>query len=232
MQAGRTGDGNADTPERVGGRDCRRCRFNGLCLCDVLDKASRQRGSRLCRKSLHAGAELRLTDEPVNTVFVIVSGLIWHVARSHCGMETVRGLYFPGTVVQSMPSACLDWHDRLETPDGASICRLRTDWLGYEQRKGFAHLHSERMRSELEFQLGLLSASPASRLARFLMRVSAQLGTVSFSMPMPRNRVACYLGLSRDELDGAITHLAGRGWIARYRNEIDILDTKALLTVA
>ncbi len=231
MHTGPWGEGGTDTPHRAERRECRRCRFSGLCLCAVLDSASRQRGSGLCRKDLDAGAEVRLTDEPVNTVFVVVRGLIWHVAHSHCGMETVRGFYFPGTVVQSMPSACLDWHDRLETPDGARVCRLRTEWLGYEQRKGFARLHSERMRNELEFQLGLLGASAPSRLARFLMHVSAQLQTVSSSLPRPRNRVASYLGLSREELDGAIRELAERSCIAHYRNEIEILDTKALLTL-
>jgi CRP/FNR family transcriptional regulator, anaerobic regulatory protein len=235
-----TGAIDGDTPpaqEREGAsvsvRDLTR-----LLRVDCPDEAALARTAFALRR-VREGESLVRAGDKFNSLYVVRSGCFKTVYTDFSGSEQVLGFPMSGDLIgadgidsghYSSTAVSLDISEVVIVPL-ASLTRLVCECPKLEALL-YRVLSRELVRSQnMAWTLGTLGAE--SRVAAFLLTLSARLGALgysrcSFNLRMTRQEIGSYLGLKLETVSRALSALNSSGAIQVHQRNIDIVDAEAL----
>jgi len=237
--------GNATSRER-----CRSCTRRFDSLCGVLDCTELDRlDDMMTHQVFESGATLIYEEDEAESVYNISEGVLRLTKLLPDGRRLVTGFLYPGDFVG------LAFHDRysysVEAVSTVEVCRfprLKLEGLLKEIPKLESKLLGMMSNEikEAQDQMVLLGRkSPAERMASFLLafsrrRMEKQIGRHfadvpqdDFTLPMSRQDISDYLGLTIETVSRTITKFGKEGIIEiKGRKGICILQRERLEDMA
>ena len=220
---------------------CEHCALNVSCLPDSLSNAERREFTALIvpHRRLHAGNTLFHAGQPFSHLYLIKTGSLKTVVLLDDGREQVTGFHFAGDVLgidaissPNHPSEAIALADtQVCAIPFAQLTRLsrRIDPLqDYVQRL----LAREVVRDQgLMLLLGRMHAD--ERVAEFLNNLSRRFrargySPHEFTLPMAREDIGNYLGLTLETVSRCFSRLRNRGVIEVDNRRIRILHVEGL----
>ena len=195
------------------------------------------RRARKTHELLHrAGAML-------TSLYVIRSGFMKSSVAGSSGREQITGFLMPGDLI-GMDAIATGRHQcstiALEDSIVCGIVFADFEQLAHDIPALQQHFHQSLGR-EITRDHGmmmLLGAMRAEeRVAAFLLNLSRRLAARGlpdhrFHLPMGRQDIGNYLGLTLETVSRAFSHLSAKGLIAIAFKEVEILDAAALHNIA
>lgn len=227
------------------GHDCKHCSVRAHCLAAGVDRDQLGdfEASRFDLRVLRKGHHLFRTGEPFGALFIVRSGAVKTTVVSQNGDEQVTGFYLPGEIVGldgidsgqysssaialETSSVCLYSFDKLMSLAQESAGLQRQLWQQASREIG--------TRQKMLMTMGHRSAE--ARMAEFLLGLSARFKQIGYSgtdfhLPMSRQDIADYLGLSVETVCRVLTRFQKQGTIKRAQREIKLVNVEALLALS
>jgi len=194
-------------------------------------------------KPLSKGELLIAQGEEFQSVFAIKTGSVKTYRTSCDGNEQITGFYFPGDLIglNALDSGvCPDSIKVLET---TTVCKVAFEQLDVlsatlpKLRRQILKTMSKEICNEQHMLQLLANKSADERIATFLLRLSSRFKARGFSdlrfrLPMSRNEIGNYLGLTVETVSRVITRMQKSGLIQVENKEIEILQLKELQALA
>ena len=193
-------------------------------------------------RRVHEGESLILAGDKFHSLYVVRSGSFKTVYTDFFGSEQVLAFPMASDLIGADGIDCgrygstaisLDTSDVVILPL-ANLARLSNDCSGLESLL-YRILSRELVRMQnMAWTLGTLGAE--SRVAAFLLAMSARLGALgysrsSFNLRMTRQEIGSYLGLKLETVSRAFSSLNSAGIVQVHQRSIDILDVNGLREV-
>lgn len=232
-------------PGAVAGHACEHCALNALCLPEGLTGSERQEFTALIfqHKRLRAGATLFHAGEPFTHLYFVKTGSLKTVVLLDDGREQVTGFHFAGDALGIDAISSPNHPSEAVALEDASVCAIpfaqltrlsrRIELLQtYVQRL----LAREVVRDQgLMLLLGRMHAS--ERVVVFLRNLSHRFhargySAREFTLPMAREDIGNYLGLTLETVSRCFSRLKHTGVIHVDNRHIRILNLDALQKVA
>ena len=164
-----------------------------------------------------AGATIFSEGDDADTVFEVVSGTLRLLKLLPDGRRQVTGFLCAGHLIGLAPEGT--WVYTAEAVTDVTLCRYRRaaferliDTMpGFARRVLTATSHELRVAQDQMLLLGRKTA--AERVASFLLLMTDQQDSEEISVPMSRNDIADYLGLTIETVSRTLTQLKREGII-------------------
>ncbi len=223
-------------------RACRFCSLNELCWPTGVDPADLERLQSMVRRTglLAAGSILFRVGDPFTAIYAVRSGCIKSYSIDAGGHELVHGFHLPGEVL-GFDAVYPDRHRcNALILERSSMCiipyrdiaRLSADFQSlYDQ---VLRLMGREFSRQLMFAEG---SGAIQRIASFLLDMDTRLGSAAtpeheFSLPMSREDISNYLGITPETLSRLFAKLRGKGLIDFDRRKIFLADPIRLDLIA
>jgi len=156
-------------------------------------------------------------DDEADRVHLVVSGAVRTTRLLGDGRRQVAGFYYPGDLIGPETGA-LHRFSAEAVCDAAVLMVRRAALKAYAGEAGFERAFWEAARRELErthdHLLVLGRKTACEKVASFLKSLALRQGADSASMPMSRQDVADYLGLTIETVSRMLTQLQGQSVVA------------------
>lgn len=191
-------------------------------------------------RTFTAGQALVHQGGPSGDLYVLVEGRVRVVVTTADGVELLLAVLGPGGTVGEL--SVLDGQPRSASVVALEPVRaLRVGGTSFGQFLlarpravvGLLRVLSGRLRAADELRLQLSVAPAEQRLARGLLALAAEHGTVSedgihLEAPLSQSDLAAYVGLSREAVNQALRSLRERGLVATARRSVTVVDLEGL----
>ena len=193
-------------------------------------------------RRVHEGESLIRAGDKFHSLYVVRSGCFKTVYTDFFGSEQVLAFPMASDLIGADGIDCghygstaisLDTSEVLILPL-ANLARLSYECPGLESLL-YKILSRELVRMQnMAWTLGTLGAE--SRVAAFLLTMSARLGALgysrsSFNLRMTRQEIGSYLGLKLETVSRALSSLNNAGIVQVHQRSIDIVDIDELREV-
>lgn len=221
--------------------NCETCAIRNHCLSANMNKADltkfqEHRGQlRIVRK----GEQLYHAGSPFEALYVVRSGTIKATSDVVDGSEQISGFYLPGEMVGMDGIETREHVNTAEALETASVCvfpftelmQLAQNIDSLQQQLWHHASHEITARQRLLMTIGRRSAE--GRVAEFLLSISARFKRFGYSearfrLPMSRQDIAAYLGLSVETVCRVLTRFQETGLLRREQREIELNDMDGL----
>lgn len=207
----------------------------------VLDDAARDDLLALGTwRTFSAGQALVHQGGPSRDLFVLVEGRVRVVLTTPDGGELLLAVLGPGGTVGEL--SVLDGEPRSASVFALEPVRaLRVGGTSFGQFLlarpravvGLLRVLSARLRAADELRLQLSVAPAEQRLARGLLALAAEHGTLAgdgihVDAPLSQSDLAAYVGLSREAVNQALRSLRELGLVATARKSLTVVDLEGL----
>ena len=231
-----------DTP--VGRNSCEHCALSGVCMPEGLEGKDRQDFTSLIfqHKRLRAGQALYRAGETFNHLYFVKTGSLKSVVLIDDGREQITGFHLAGDVLgvdaissPAHPSEAIALEDTL-------ICAIPFAQLSrMSQRVEHLQTYVQRLLARevvrdqgIMLLLGRMQAD--ERVAAFLVNMSQRFkargySPVEFSLPMAREEIGNYLGLTLETVSRCLSRMKSAGVVSVENRHIRILKPDALQRV-
>lgn len=164
-----------------------------------------------------AGATIFSEGDAADSMFEVVSGTLRLLKLLPDGRRQVIGFLCAGHLIGLAPEGT--WVYTAEAITDVTLCRYRRPAFerlidtmpGFARRVLTATAHELRVAQDQMLLLGRKTA--AERVASFLLLLTDQQDSSEISVPMGRNDIADYLGLTVETVCRTLTHLKRDGMI-------------------
>lgn len=220
---------------------CERCALNAICLPEGLAGAERQEYEALIlqRKRLRAGEALYRAGDPFGHLYFVKTGSFKTVLLLDDGREQITGFHFAGDVLGIDAISSPNHPSEAVALEDASVCAIPFAQLTRLSRR-VGHLQSyvqrllarELVRDQgLMLLLGRMHAG--ERVVVFLRNLSNRFrargySPHEFTLPMAREDIGNYLGLTLETVSRCFSRLKNAGVIEVDNRRIRIPSIAAL----
>lgn len=220
---------------------CETCAIRSHCLSANMNKAELTifQKHRAQLRIVRKGEQLYHAGTPLEALYVVRSGTIKTTASVTDGSEQISGFYLPGELVGMDGIETRHHVNTAEALETSSVCvfpfpalmNLAQDIDALQQQLWQHASHEITSRQRLLMTIGRRSAE--GRVAEFLLSISARFkrfgySNVRFRLPMSRQDIAAYLGLSVETVCRVLTRFQETGLIHREQREIELNDLERL----
>lgn len=220
---------------------CSNCAIRAHCLSAGLESNDllKFQDQRAQMKIVHKGQHLFQANAPFEALYIVRSGTIKATFMGSDGTEQISGFYLPGEMVGLDGIENRHYVTTAEALETCSICvfpfttlmNLAQSIDGLQNRLWRHASHEITTRQRLLMTIGHRSAE--GRVAEFLLSISDRFKSfgyseVHFRLPMSRQDIGAYLGLSVETVCRVLTRFQEAGIIDRDQREIAINDVASL----
>lgn len=225
--------------------DCNHCSVRSHCLAAGVDSGHLDEfeASRFDLRVLRKGNHLFRAGEPFGALFIVRSGAVKTAVVSQDGEEQVTGFYLPGEIVGLDGIDSGKYSSNAIALETCSVCLYSFDKLmslaqqsaGLQRRLWQQASREIGTRQKMLMTMGHRSAE--ARMAEFLLGLSSRFKAIGYSatdfhLPMSRQDIADYLGLSVETVCRVLTRFQKQGCIQRAQREIKLVNVEALLALS
>ncbi|MFP6704790.1 MAG: helix-turn-helix domain-containing protein [Alphaproteobacteria bacterium] len=225
------------------GNSCAACRVRHLAVCSMLDGGELDRLSALLTTiELAQGEPLFDEGEPATHVFNLTAGMLKLCRLLPDGRRQITGFLFPGDFLGLADRD--DYICSAQAVTDVALCRFQRVKLEnlFKEIPDMEHCLLGMARYELaeslDHMLLLGRKSAKERIASFIMMLSDRavkrgLGANPVAVPMSRNDIADFLGLTTETVSRTISNLRRNGIIGTETGrKISITDMGTLSALA
>lgn len=220
---------------------CAECNLSELCLPRGLHRDDMNRMEQIVRRTrpLRRGEWVFRDGDPFNAIYAVRSGSIKLYHDSDSGDEEILGFYLPGELLGF--DAIHSGHHQCaaQAMETSSICafpyrRLEEACERIESlRQQMNRLMSREISSENQFLLTLRHKSAEERVAAFLLNLSLRHQRLGYSarefkLPMSREEIGNYLGLTTETVSRILSKLQRDEIIVAKRRFVEIKNPEQL----
>jgi CRP/FNR family transcriptional regulator len=224
---------------------CSGCRLSTICIPIALQASEIDRLDAIIQRGrpLRKGEYVYRQGQPFTSVYAVRAGTLKTYTTADNGEEQIAGFYLPGEIF-GMEGLARDVHlssaIALET---AAICEIPFERLSElstripSLQRHFFQLLSSEIAQDQRMIAMLGKHSAEQRIVALLLSISARnarrkLSGTAFRLPMSRNDIANYLGLTIETVSRIFGRLQKLGLIAVELREIELLQPEKLRTLA
>ena len=224
---------------------CGNCRLSKICIPLALETTEIDQLDEIVQRGrpLRKGQHLFRQGQAFGSIFAVRSGSFKSYSVNDEGVEQVSGFYLPGEIM-GLDGISMSRHvNSVVAYETSSICEIPfaeleslTQQIPSLQRHFFQLMSQEIV--EDQRLITLLSKNTAGqRVAAFLLSLSAryarqQLSSVAFRIPMSRQDMANYLGLTVETISRVLSKYKKQGILMVANREIAIVNVEALRAAA
>lgn len=220
---------------------CENCAIRAHCLSANMNQPDlvRFQQSRGQLRIVRKGEQLFHAGMPFEALYIVRSGTIKATSAITDGTEQISGFYLPGELVGLDGIETREHVNTAEALETSSVCvfpfttlmALAQDIQMLQQQLWHHASHEITSRQRLLMTIGRRSAE--GRVAEFLLSISGRFkrfgySDVRFRLPMSRQDIAAYLGLSVETVCRVLTRFQETGFIKREQREIELVDMDGL----
>lgn len=221
---------------------CHRCQVRSHSICGAVDGGDLDRLDALAHRGKYAGQQRIFSQgDPPGFVYVITSGVANIDKVQPKGRRQIVQFAIPGDLLGLSITAGGDYGASAIT--GVAACRFSLkafSQFASERRSVFRSLygHVAREIEAAQEQVRMLGASmAAARVAWFLLAMEKRWARIAgnrteFPLPMTRDDIGCFLGLSLETVSRTMSEFARRGLIVFSRRNLRILDCGELRKIS
>jgi CRP/FNR family transcriptional regulator, anaerobic regulatory protein len=224
---------------------CEDCRVRKLCLPVSLDSPDIQNLNQLVKRRppLKKGEFLYRAGDRFRSIFAVQIGALKTYGITADGVEQVTGFHLSGELV-GLDAINDEVHPcNAVALENTWVCELPYDDLSSLAQKvpglqrEIMRIMSREIRSDADLLMLVGKVSAEVRLMRFLnnlhQRMSKRLGNVDeIHLPMTREDIASYLGLTPETVSRVLARLRGEGLITINNRRIKFIDLGAMKRLA
>jgi CRP/FNR family transcriptional regulator len=227
--------------ETAASNACERCTLNAICLPEGLGGAERQEYAALIfqRKRLRAGDTLFHAGEPFTHLYFVKTGSFKTVLLLDDGREQITGFHFAGDALGIDAISSPNHPSEAVALEGTTVCAIAFAPLTRLSRR-VEHLQTwlqrllarELVRDQgVMLLLGRMHAD--ERVVVFLRNLSGRFrargySPHEFTLPMAREDIGNYLGLTLETVSRCLSRLKNTGIIEVDNRRIRIPSIEAL----
>jgi len=189
------------------------------------------------------GDHLFSVNEPFKNLYVVRSGSVKTYSLQQDGQEQVSGLHLAGKLLGLNAIGCEYFTESAIVLETSSICEIsysRLEKICSENPRLLQILWnamSSRIREEYENRRLLSNTTAASRMAGFLLNMSAHFqrrgySATIFNINLSRYDIASLLGLAVETVSRILTNFKDAGLISVQRRNIVLVDMQKLRAIA
>jgi len=194
-------------------------------------------------KPLAKGQLLSAQGDQFHSVFAIKTGSVKTYTTSCDGDEQITGFYFPGDLIGLNALDTGFCPDSIKVLETTTVCKLAFEQLDElstslpKLRRQILKTMSKEICNEQHMLQLLANNSADERIATFLLRLSNRFkargfSSLRFRLPMSRNEIGNYLGLTVETVSRVFTRMQKNQLIQVDNKEIEILQIKDLQSLA
>jgi len=194
-------------------------------------------------KPLSKGELLIAQGDEFQSVFAIKTGSVKTYRTSCDGNEQITGFYFPGDLIGLNALDTGVCPDSIKVLETTTVCKVAFEQLDLlssslpKLRRQILKTMSKEICNEQHMLQLLANKSADERIATFLLRLSNRFkargfSDIRFRLPMSRNEIGNYLGLTVETVSRVITRMQKSNLIQVENKEIEILQIKQLQSLA
>lgn len=220
---------------------CKTCVLSTFCLPAEFLRDHRKQTERITclPHRLRAGQHLYWQGEPFRSVYVLHSGMLKTTELLDNGMEKVNDFHMAGTLLglDGIDGDC--YSSSAVALQESEVCIVPFDQLEEVSRTVSALQHrlhkfmgrEVRRAQTVTYLLGRMKAE--ERLAAFFLDLSRRYAAqgcspTRFSLPMSREDIASYLGLSVETISRQISRLQDLGLLMANKRDVELRNTDGL----
>lgn len=220
---------------------CSNCRLNELCLPIALNNDEVILLDNIVERNrpLKKAEYLYRQADKFKSVYAVRTGSFKSFVLDAQGNTRVTGFYLPGEIIGMDGIASEEYANSLVALEHASVCEIPFTKLENlsQQIPSLQHHFYAIMGNEIAIDKKvhtLLSSYTAEeRIGSFLLSISSRyahvgLSAIRFMLPMTRNDIAEFLGLTLETVSRLISGLQRKGLVSVNNREIELLDIDGL----
>jgi len=224
---------------------CQNCSFVEICQAEFIAPEQMPAAGKFTVKisKYERGDHLFMANGPFKNLYVIRSGSVKTYTLLPDGQEQVTGLHLAGKLLGLDAIGCQYYSESGIAQETCSICEISYSRLEIIRNENPQLLQSlwiamsSRLREEFEYRRLLSHATAASRLAGFLLHMSAHFkrrgySATNFNINLSRHDIASLLGLAVETVSRMLTNFQEAGLITVQRRDIALVDMQGLKTLA
>jgi CRP/FNR family transcriptional regulator len=226
------------------GVSCASCRLSELCLPIALNENEVDRLDKIVRRNRpnKKGSHLYRQGDRFKSVYAVRSGSFKSYTLTSNGRHRVAGFFLPGEIIGMGGIASKTYVSSMIALEHSSICEIPfnqlerlSQQLPSLQQRFFAIMGNEIAKGQ-DIHTLLSDFTAEQRVASFLLGLSSRfsrtaLSVTHFRLPMSRNDIGEFLGLTLETVS-RITHaLQRKGIICVNYRDIELTDIEALRDV-
>jgi CRP/FNR family transcriptional regulator, anaerobic regulatory protein len=222
-------------------RACLNCPIHTDCLSSCLEsgRLNKFEGIRESVPILRRGEYLFHTNDSLNALYIVRSGILKTSVTTEDGSEQITGFYLPGDIL-GLDGIETGYHRcTAVVMQTSSVCALPFQQLTSlcsefrELQSQIWRLMSQEVMARQDLQLVMGQRDAEARLSTFLLTLSARMRRLGYSathfqLPMTRHEIGNYLGLSMETVSRIFTRLQNDGVISRYKRFIQLMNMDQL----
>ena len=235
-----TGQASSTTKTEPAANPCEVCAMRSHCMSAGLNAADLAKFRQAARiRIVRPGEFLFHAGTAFHSLYLVRSGTVKATAAVTDGTEQISGFYLPGELLGLDGIETGHHINTAEALETSSICVLPFAAL-LELARNMDSLqlqlwhyasHEITFRQRLLMSVGRRSAE--GRVAEFLLSISARFKRFGYSetrfrLPMSRQDIAAYLGLSVETVCRVLTRFQETGLLRRDQREIELNDLEGL----
>src|SRR5690554_2468542 len=220
---------------------CQECSLSNLCLplaiqdndLDSLEDIVQQ--GRMYNRGEHIFDQ----STPSRSCFAVKSGSVKTSIITEGGEEQVTGFFMPGKLVGLDSMGGNAYASTAKALERTSVCEFPIDKLEEltgklpELQHHMYQLLSQEIQNSHQLTMLLSKNTAEERIAALLLSLSSRfrrrrMSHTNFSLPMPRNDIANFLGLAVETVSRVFTRFQNQGIIRARGREVELLDVEAL----
>ncbi|MBD3647940.1 MAG: helix-turn-helix domain-containing protein [Pseudomonadales bacterium] len=220
---------------------CNTCAVKAHCLASSVEKENQLKfeSSRMDMRVMRKGQHVYRAGDEFEALYIVRSGAVKATAISEDGTEQVTGFYLPGEIFGMDGIAPGEYTSNAILLETSSVCVYSFSRLldvcqeSAGLQRQLWHQVSLELASRQRMLMTMGHRSAEARLAEFLMSLSLRFKRIgysatSFNLPMSRQDIADYLGLSVETVCRVLTRFQKAGTLQRDQREITLMNVEAL----
>lgn len=220
---------------------CKNCRLAPPTLSD--DKIEELEALIKPGHLLHKGDYVFRQGDPFHNVYLVRSGSIKTFTTNEQGLEKITGFYFATEIFGFSGMGEGSYPVSAQALESTLCSEIPFNQLEELSQKipGLSHqimlMMSRKIREDQQMKLLLSRLNSDSRIAAFLLNISAHFRDRGFSatrfrLSMSRNEIGDYLGLAVETVSRSFTRLQKHGLVRVDGRETEIVDFTELCALA
>lgn len=220
---------------------CHQCSLSNLCLPLALEDNDLDRLEDIVRQGrvFDRGEHIFDQSMPFRSCFAVRSGAVKTSIVTESGEEQVTGFYLPGELIGLDSMSDNHYACTARALERTNVCEFPVDKLEEltvklpDLQHHLYYLMSQEIRNSHQLALLLSKNTAEERIAALLLSLSSRfqrrrLSGTRFSLPMPRNDIANFLGLAVETVSRVFTRFQQQGLIKARGREVELQDLDAL----
>jgi CRP/FNR family transcriptional regulator len=220
---------------------CHQCSLSNLCLPLALEDNDLDRLEDIVRQGrvFDRGEHIFDQSTPFRSCFAVRSGAVKTSIVTESGEEQVTGFYLPGELIGLDSMSDNHYACTARALERTNVCEFPVDKLEEltvklpDLQHHLYYLMSQEIRNSHQLALLLSKNTAEERIAALLLSLSSRfqrrrLSGTRFSLPMPRNDIANFLGLAVETVSRVFTRFQQQGLIKARGREVELQDLDAL----